>query len=219
MQEIDSKKVTRRRQIMIVGGFALALVLALFAFRKPKTAIETAKAPAPELAPAPPLPAPMPPPLAMDTASLAVVTPALAPLPLAGEPTGIDAKGAPNPFGTTTVKKGTHMVLRLDGPVGELRGAPVPNGFVVAVPNRKSLEAAGPLAAKDPRIASAKVVNQPGGAELTIAFKDNAPSYLVRAKGDTLEIVLAKDKAVADKKSGKDKDKKSPSKHVKPKKK
>jgi hypothetical protein len=101
------------------------------------------------------------------------------------------------------VKKGTKMILRLDGPVAEIKGMQMPNGFVVSVPNRKSLEAAGPLAAKDPRIASAKVVNQPGGAELTIAFKDNSPNYVVKAKGDSLEIVLAHEKALAKKNKSK----------------
>ena len=194
MQEIDSKKIARRRQVGIVAGIALALMLAFFAFRKPKQTAPIATAPAPELAPAP---APLPAPPAIDP-NLAAI-PAVPPPPLAGDPTGIDAKGNPNPFGNTSVKKGTRMVLRLDGPVGELRGAQTPNGFIVAVPNRKSLEAAGPLAAKDARITSAKVVNQAGGAELTIAFKDATPSYIVRAKGDAIEIVLSKDKAVAKK--------------------
>jgi hypothetical protein len=214
MQEIDSRKIARRKQIAIVGALALAVVLAFVAFRKPKQPVTSA--PAPELAPAPP-PAPAPMPAPAPTPDPALAAQLAPPPPLAGEPTGVDPKGNPNPFGTTTVKKGTRMVLRLDGPIGELRGAQLPNGFVVAVPNRKSLEAAGPLAAKDPRISSAKVVNQPGGAELTIAFKDDVPSYLVRAKGDALEIVLAKGKAVADKKPSKDK--KAPKKNAKPKKK
>jgi hypothetical protein len=207
MQEIDSRKIARRRQIGIVAGVALALVLAFFAFRKPKPA-PVATAPAPELAPAP---APLPPPPPAIDPNLAAI-PAVPPAPLAGEPTGIDAKGNPNPFGNTSVKKGTRMVLRLDGPVGELRGAQTPNGFVVAVPNRKSLEAAGPLAAKDARITSAKVVNQAGGAELTISFKDTPPSYIVRAKGDAIEIVLSKDKAVAKKPTKKAPAKKAPAK-------
>ena len=209
MQEIDSKKIARRRQIGIVAGIAVALVLAFFAFRKPKQPAPIATAPAPELAPAPVTPLPPPPP-AIDP-NLAAF-PAVPPPPLAGEPTGIDSKGNPNPFGNTSVKKGTRMVLRLDGPVSELRGAQTPNGFIVAVPNRKSLEAAGPLAAKDARITSAKVVNQAGGAELTIAFKDSTPNYIVRAKGDAIEIVLSKDKAVAKKPSKKAPAKKAPAK-------
>jgi hypothetical protein len=35
------------------------------------------------------------------------------------------------------------------------------------------------------------VTNEGSGSELDLAFKDGVPSYLVRAKGDTLEIVLA----------------------------
>lgn len=205
MQEIDSKKVARRRQIGIVAGVALAVVLGFLAFRKPAPTQPLVQAPAPELAPAPPAPV-----APIETAAVAPVDPALAaveaapPPALVGETTGLDAKGHPNPFGTPSVKKGTKMLLRLDGPVAELKGMQMPNGFVVSVPNRKSLEAAGPLAAKDARITSAKVVNQPGGAELTIAFKDGAsPTYAVRAKGDAIEIVLASEKHVAKKGKGK----------------
>ena len=201
MQEIDMKKVTRRKQIGIAAGVGVALMLGFLAFRKPHHAPSAAaSAPVPELAPAAaPPPTPMP-----ATASTEAVTAlaSTAPAALVGESTGVDAKGNPNPFGTTSVKKGTHMVLRLDGPVAELRGMQMPNGFVISVPNRKSLEAAGPLAAKDTRISSAKVVNQAGGAELTIAFKDGAPPYLVKAKGDTIEITLGHEKAVAKKGKG-----------------
>ena len=35
------------------------------------------------------------------------------------------------------------------------------------------------------------MTNEGSGSELDVAFKDGVPSYLVRAKGDTLEIVLA----------------------------
>jgi hypothetical protein len=194
MQEFDEKKATRRRQIGIAAGVSAAIVLGVLAFRKPEPKAPIVQAPAPELAPAPPPVEPVPAPLPADAVDPLAAAPALPP-PLVGDSTGLDAKGNPNPFGTASIKKGTKMVLRLDGPVPEIKGMPMPNGFVVSVPNRKSLEAAGPLAAKDPRISTAKVVNQPGGAELTIAFRDgSAPSYVVRAKGDAIEIVLAKEK-------------------------
>lgn len=201
MQEIDSKKIARRRQVGIAAGVGVAVVLGFLAFRKPAPPQPVVQAPAPELAPAPPpapvAPAPAAPPVE-TVANIATPPPALV-----GDSTGLDAKGNPNPFGATTVKKGTKMVLRLDGPVTEIKGMQMPNGFVVSVPNRKSLEAAGPLAAKDKRINSAKVVNQPGGAELTIAFADGAtpPPYIVKAKGDALEIVLGHEKAIAKKKN------------------
>ncbi len=218
MQEIEAKRLARRRQIGIAAGVALAVILGFFAFRKPAPTQPIVQAPAPELAPAP-VAAPIEPMAAPVDSALAVVEPAPA-VPLIGESTGLDAKGHPNPFGTPSVKKGTKMLLRLDGPVAEIKGMQMPNGFVVSVPNRKSLEAAGPLAAKDTRITSAKVVNQPGGAELTIAFKDGAsPSYAVRAKGDAIEIVLASEKSekhLAKKDKGKGG---KPAKHAKKKKK
>ncbi|MGZ3419488.1 MAG: PilZ domain-containing protein [Polyangiales bacterium] len=203
MEEIDVKKVARRRQVGIAAGVGMAVILGFFAFRKPHPKEPVVNAPTPELAPASaaPVMAAAPAPSALAPAPADTVAAAAA--PLVGDSTGVDAKGNPNPFGTPTVKKGTKMILRLDGPVAEIKGMQMPNGFVVSVPNRKSLEAAGPLAAKDPRISSAKVVNQPGGAELTIAFKDNSPNYVVKAKGDSLEIVLAHDKAVAKKNKGK----------------
>jgi hypothetical protein len=61
----------------------------------------------------------------------------------------------------------------------------------VVVPNRRSLEAAAPLASRDNRIGTIHVANDPGGAELSVVFKDGVPNYQVRAKGDTLEILLA----------------------------
>ncbi len=202
MQEIDSKKIARRRQMGIAAGVGVAVVLGFLAFRKPTPPQPVVQAPAPELAPASATSvAPVPTPVAPPVETLAnIATP---PPALVGDSTGLDAKGNPNPFGTTSVKKGTKMILRLDGPVTEIKGMQMPNGFVVSVPNRKSLEAAGPLAAKDKRINSAKVVNQPGGAELTIAFADGAtpPPYIVKAKGDSLEIVLAHEKAIAKKKN------------------
>lgn len=206
MQEIDNKKVARRRQIGIAAGIGMAMFLGFLAFRKPAKVEPVVAAPTPELAPAsaaPMSPVPSADPrivAPVDSALATVATPA--PAALAGDSTGLDPKGNPNPFGTPGVKKGTKMILKLDGPVAELKGMQMPNGFVVSVPNRKSLEAAGPLAAKDPRIGSAKVVNQPGGAELTIAFKDGsgtAPPYLVKAKGDSIEIVLGHEKALAKK--------------------
>jgi hypothetical protein len=97
----------------------------------------------------------------------------------------------------------------MDGPIEAIEGAQQPTGFAVKLPGRKSLEAAGPLAARDSRIAAIKVSNDPAGAELTIAFKDGVPNYRVDSKGDTLIIALAApgslDKTVAknDSKGGK----------------
>ncbi len=95
------------------------------------------------------------------------------------------------PFGNGSVHHGNILRLKMDGPIESIEGAQQPTGFAVKLPGRKSLEAAGPLAARDSRIAAAKVSNDSAGAELTLAFKDGVPHYQVMAKGDTLIIALA----------------------------
>jgi hypothetical protein len=101
------------------------------------------------------------------------------------------SRGKVTPFGNGPVHHGNVLHLKLDGPIDTIEGAQQPTGFAVKIPGRKSLEAAGPLAARDSRIAAIKVSNDPAGAELTVAFKDGVPNYHVTGKGDTLVITLA----------------------------
>lgn len=102
------------------------------------------------------------------------------------------------PFTNGNVRHGNMLTLRMDGAVEKIHGATTPTGFTVTIPGRRSLEAAAPLAQKDPRIASIRVANESNGAELTVAFKDGVPHYTVRAKGDQLQIVLANAKEKAE---------------------
>ena len=95
------------------------------------------------------------------------------------------------PFGNPSVTHGNVLRLKMDGPIDKINGASQATGFLVHIPGHKSVEPAGPLAARDSRIASIKVSNDNGGAELAVTFKDGVPNYQVRAKGDQLEIVLA----------------------------
>jgi hypothetical protein len=105
------------------------------------------------------------------------------------------------PFGNGPVHHGNVLRLKMDGPIESIEGAQQPTGFAVKLPGRRSLEAAGPLAARDARIAAVKVSNESAGAELTIAFKDGVPNYQVSGRGDTLVIALSQpgslDKTVA----------------------
>jgi hypothetical protein len=88
----------------------------------------------------------------------------------------------------------------MDGDIEKIEGDGQPTGFSVVIPGRRSLEPAAPLAARDSRIASIHVTNDGTGAELNVAFKDGVPNYLVRAKGDVLEIVLSPAGALAEQK-------------------
>ena len=95
------------------------------------------------------------------------------------------------PFSNGAVAHGNVLRIKMDGAIEKIEGDAQPTGFTVVIPGRRSLEPAAPLAARDSRIASIRVTNDGPGAELTVAFKDGVPNYLVRAKSDTLEIVLA----------------------------
>ncbi|WP_394824251.1 PilZ domain-containing protein [Pendulispora albinea] len=95
------------------------------------------------------------------------------------------------PFTNGSVSHGNVLRLKMDDTIEKIQGAAQSSGFTVVLPSRRSLEAAAPLAARDGRIASIKVVNDPAGAELSVTFKDGVPNYAVRAKGSVLEIMLA----------------------------
>ena len=119
------------------------------------------------------------------------------PMATAGSTFGADPllsgkPGKVTPFGNGAVAHGNVLKIKMDGPVSQIQGASQPSGFTVVIPGRKSLDAAGPLASKDPRIAAIRVSNEPAGAELTVTFKDGVPNYQVKAHGDTLEMHLAK---------------------------
>lgn len=200
-----------KRKIAIGGGVGLATILMMVALHKPAADAPIAAAPAEaaDAAAALPVVAPAPAPdpqfaAAADGASSRGAIPVAAvddTLEDDGyEPEPARASGRPKPvapFGDSRVQHGVVLRLKMDGRIERIQGASQPTGFVVSLPRRRSLQPAGPLAAQDARLASLRVVNEPGGAELTATFKDGVPRYLVRAKGDELEIVLARG-AVAD---------------------
>jgi hypothetical protein len=213
---MDGKPKFPKRKVAIAGAVAMALVLGVVAMRKPSSPVPNANAqeasttsepgkampmatpklesipanlaapPATQGMPAlpPPSMAAPPPPMEMGSGS-----------PLASNDKGdkADKKGGKiAPFGNGPVSHGNLLKLKMDGPIEAIQGAAQPTGFTVKLPNRKSIEAAGPLASRDSRIASIKVTNDGAGAELTVTFKDGVPNYQVKAHGDTLEMHLAK---------------------------
>jgi hypothetical protein len=194
-------KITKRKAA-IAGAIGVASILAIFAMRKP--------APAPQLAAVPPVesatPAAALPAAAPAAPAAAPVNDPLANAALGGMPgangmmsTGMK-NGKPAPFTNGAVgAHGNVIRIKMDGQIAAIQGASQPTGFTVVIPSRKSMDAAGPLASKDPRIAALKVANEPTGAELSVTFKDGVPNYAVRAKGDVLELVLAKPSANGDK--------------------
>jgi hypothetical protein len=193
-----------RRRMAIGTAIAVAGVLAFVAFKKPAaapnpTAVAETAASAPVLAAAPP-PAPAPDPAAGATLPAPANTSTLAPAvdthtratsPDDGERHGSKKPIHVTPFGTGPIAHANILHLKMDGPIEKIEGATTPTGFTVVIPDRRSLEAAAPLAARDSRIAAIRVTNEGSGAELALSFRDGVPSYQVRAHGDTLEIALA----------------------------
>ena len=199
-----------RRRAAIGAGVMIAAILGAIAIKKSHhdVAPEPASAVAQETA------TPAAAPTTPATAQAATTPPASVPpidngaalggqsAPIGGlaesdDPLEGNAKGAHKhhgkvtPFGNGPVHHGNVLHLKMDGPIEAIEGAQQPTGFAVKLPGRKSLEAAGPLASRDSRIAAIKVSNDPAGAELTVAFKDGVPNYNVSARGDTLTIALS----------------------------
>ena len=212
-----SQSRTTRRRVAIGGAVAVAAILAVVALRKPAPEAPLASAPPPDtaLTTAPTPPAPLSPGIpAVSTpdqlAANATPPSMTSPEPMASDSSsssgGNDAHGHKKvskvtPFGNGPVAHGNVLRIKMDGPIERIQGAAQPTGFTVVVPSRRSLEAASPLASRDSRLASIRVANDPNGAELAVAFKDGVPNYQVRARGDTLEIVLAPIGGVVDPKT------------------
>ncbi len=176
-----------KRKVAVGASAGLAVVLAFAALHnKPKT--ESVQHDKPVATDATAVAAQPPPPV------IPVPTATEAALPVVQNDPQDDHHGhhtRATPFGNGGVTHGNVLKLKMDGAIDKINGAAQPTGFSVSIPGRRALEPAGPLASRDNRIASIKVTNEGSGSELDVAFKDGVPSYLVRAKGDTLEIVLA----------------------------
>lgn len=211
-QKMDLTIKTKKRKIAV--GAAVMAVAVVGAIAIKKSHRET---PAPDAATAAatadtsttadvPAPATAPPPTALAATPPAPPPIEVAPTPMTMPQDTIGATasnddvdtskahmkhGHVTPFGNGPVHHGNVLRLKMDGSIDSIEGAQQPTGFAVKIPGRKSLEAAGPLATRDSRIAAIKVSNDLAGAELMVAFKDGVPNYNVSAKGDTLVIALA----------------------------
>ncbi len=190
-------KLTKRK-LALGASIGLATILAIIALRKP--------APAPQLAAAPPAETEA----AAAMADLATPTPANEPVPPPLDPLAAAAQqmngtsarsgrpGKPSPFTNGPVGAHANVIkIKMDGPVESILGAAQPTGFTIVTPNRKAADASASIVSKDSRLEGVQISNETSGAELTVSFKDGVPNYLVRANGDTLEMVLAKPRGPA----------------------
>jgi len=94
-------------------------------------------------------------------------------------------------MGNPSVRVGTRLALRMDGPIASISGAGTRgNTISMVLPGRRSLDLAASLARMDARILNAGVMNRAAGAELTLRFRDAAPPFFAHARGNTLEVIL-----------------------------
>lgn len=195
------KRAGAKRRAAIGGAVlvtALTGAIALKHFHR--EAEPAASTPAPNAAEtvAAPVAAPVVAPSSAPTVSATAVSQAPASLPSTGAEDSDESHAATHkkharatPFANGPVHHGNILHLKMDGPIETIEGAQQPTGFTVKIPGHKSLEPAGPLAARDTRIAAIKVSNESSGAELSVTFKDGVPNYQVSARGDSLVIALA----------------------------
>lgn len=186
-------KLTNKKKLAIAGSIGIAGVLVAIALHKPAAAPPLAAAPA-EVAqtdpgasapPSTPIPLPSAKPVPPPEDPLAAAAAAIAANPA--------KPGKATPF--TNGPVGAHpttIKVKMDGHIDSIQGAAQPSGFTVVIPNRKTVNPSATLADKDGRLAAVNISNEASGAELNVSFKDGVPNYVVRAHGDTLELVLAR---------------------------
>lgn len=121
----------------------------------------------------------------------------------AGSPYAVDVSAAPAPsapsapggsatFGSEGTS-GDELRMRMDGPVGSLRGERTDDGFRVVVLGVRAIDGARRLAAMNPAIERASILNESEGAVLAVRFvSGQSPAYFVRADGDGLVVTVAR---------------------------
>ncbi|MEC7521879.1 MAG: PilZ domain-containing protein [Myxococcota bacterium] len=193
------------------------IALSVLAFAGVGTAVYALsgeEAPAPEVAaPAPAQAAPVEPapvePAPIEAAPTPVEAPPVEAAPAEPEggrlgeptyPTLADTTATPSgpvtegsSFGSESVADGRSATLHMSNPVTTLRGQRLPDGFTVTIPGALSNDPAGPIAAANPSIERAMILNRGDHSVLTVRFvAGRNPDYRVVARGNTVEVTVGR---------------------------
>lgn len=95
------------------------------------------------------------------------------------------------PWGRGRLNLPTIHRVKLNRPGAGLRGASQATGFSVVVPKRRVTEAVAGIAKRDRRIAGVKVDHSDAGARITFRFRDKAPPFRVRLRGEYVEFLIS----------------------------
>ena len=96
-------------------------------------------------------------------------------------------------FGAADVPSGRTTTLAMSAPVESLEGVSDANGFTVTVRGALSLDRAGPIAATNPSIERASILNRGDHSVLTLRFvAGRTPAYRVVAHGASLDVIVGR---------------------------
>lgn len=94
-------------------------------------------------------------------------------------------------FGADSVEEGRSATIRMSQPVETLRGQVNDDGFTVTVPGALALDRAAPIAAANPAVERAMILNRGDHAVLTVRFvAGRSPEYRVVARGRAIEVII-----------------------------
>ena len=96
-------------------------------------------------------------------------------------------------FGAKQVPNARRFLLRMSDPVKTLLGKENADGFSVVIMGNTALDKAAPIAAGNPSVARAAILNRRGdhSAELNVQFSPGkTPAYRVSGQGSTLEVLI-----------------------------
>lgn len=96
-------------------------------------------------------------------------------------------------FGADEVEDPRSATLNMSQPVTTLRGQRTDDGFTVTIPGSLSLDPAGPIAARNPLIERATILNRGDHSVLTVRFvAGRSPDYRVIARDRAIEIQIGR---------------------------
>jgi hypothetical protein len=101
-----------------------------------------------------------------------------------------EARSAVPTFGSGKLTHAVILQVQMDGAIGAMHGARLADGFSVTVPGRKTSDTGPSLSRLDARLSAVKVSNRSKGSELVFEFRGEVPPYLVKVRGDKLQIAL-----------------------------
>jgi hypothetical protein len=96
-------------------------------------------------------------------------------------------------FGADEVPNGRATTLRMSQPITSLVGQADESGFTVTVDGALSLDRAGPIAAANPSVERASILNRGDHCVLTVRFvSGRSPAYRVAIRGQAIEVTIGR---------------------------